>query len=209
MQKVMVGQVPHLCLFATRTITQGEELRYDYGLDDLPWRKQEGVAKGKRKKTLKADHEEIGQAKSQEKQREGVAKGKRKKTLKADHEEIGQAKSQEKQQEGVAKGKRKKTLKADHEEIGQAKSQGKQQEGVAERKGKKTLKADHEEIGQAKSQGKQQVNLSIFFSLQKAKFYLRFESSYLFFMSQLNFYCGVYPTRLFGVKSFKLLFTYI
>ncbi|XP_065068903.1 uncharacterized protein LOC135694139 isoform X3 [Rhopilema esculentum] len=127
MQKVMVGQVPHLCLFATRTITQGEELRYDYGLDDLPWRKQEGVAKGKRKKTLKADHEEIGQAKSQEKQREGVAKGKRKKTLKADHEEIGQAKSQEKQQEGVAKGKRKKTLKADHEEIGQAKSQGKQQ----------------------------------------------------------------------------------
>eukprot|EP00795_Rhopilema_esculentum_P009908 gene9908-18508_t len=40
MQKVMVGQVPHLCLFATRTITQGEELRYDYGLDDLPWRKQ-------------------------------------------------------------------------------------------------------------------------------------------------------------------------
>ncbi|XP_065051974.1 uncharacterized protein LOC135681426 isoform X6 [Rhopilema esculentum] len=167
MQKVMVGQVPHLCLFATRTITQGEELRYDYGLDDLPWRKQEGVAKGKRKKTLKADHEEIGQAKSQEKQREGVAKGKRKKTLKADHEEIGQAKSQEKlQQPSKLIQSSMQTLPGgsqvndsdDEKNIDQYTLLPLEtlQEVVVEGKRKKTLKADHEEIGQAKSQGKQQ-----------------------------------------------------
>ncbi|XP_065051971.1 uncharacterized protein LOC135681426 isoform X3 [Rhopilema esculentum] len=171
MQKVMVGQVPHLCLFATRTITQGEELRYDYGLDDLPWRKQEGVAKGKRKKTLKADHEEIGQAKSQEKQREGVAKGKRKKTLKADHEEIGQAKSQEKlQQPSKLIQSSMQTLPGgsqvndsdDEKNIDQYTLLPLEtlQEGVAKGKRKKTLKADHEEIGQAKSQEKQQKGVA-------------------------------------------------
>lgn len=29
---------PHLCIFATRDINVGEELRYDYGEKDLPWR---------------------------------------------------------------------------------------------------------------------------------------------------------------------------
>ena len=40
MKKVVVDNIPHLCLFATRDITINEELRYDYGLNDLPWRKK-------------------------------------------------------------------------------------------------------------------------------------------------------------------------
>lgn len=28
---------PHLCLFAVRDISIGEEVVYDYGVDDLPW----------------------------------------------------------------------------------------------------------------------------------------------------------------------------
>ena len=31
---------PHLCLFAIRDIKQGEELLYDYGVDNLPWMNQ-------------------------------------------------------------------------------------------------------------------------------------------------------------------------
>jgi SET domain-containing protein len=30
--------LPRLCLFSTRDIKSGEELRYDYGVDNLPWR---------------------------------------------------------------------------------------------------------------------------------------------------------------------------
>ena len=29
----------HLCLFAKRDIARGEEIRYDYGVPNLPWRK--------------------------------------------------------------------------------------------------------------------------------------------------------------------------
>ena len=29
---------PALCLFAQRDITTGEELLYDYGISDLPWK---------------------------------------------------------------------------------------------------------------------------------------------------------------------------
>ncbi|KAH3723646.1 hypothetical protein DPMN_049440 [Dreissena polymorpha] len=29
---------PYLCIFAKRNIELGEELRYDYGVDLLPWR---------------------------------------------------------------------------------------------------------------------------------------------------------------------------
>jgi len=29
---------PHLCLFATRDISQGEEVTYNYGDSDWPWR---------------------------------------------------------------------------------------------------------------------------------------------------------------------------
>lgn len=35
------GPSPRLCLFARRDIGEGEELRYDYGVDDLPWRQTE------------------------------------------------------------------------------------------------------------------------------------------------------------------------
>ncbi|KAJ8017776.1 hypothetical protein HOLleu_44588 [Holothuria leucospilota] len=36
-KRVFKGQ-PHLCLFALREIHSQEELRYDYGQPDLPWR---------------------------------------------------------------------------------------------------------------------------------------------------------------------------
>lgn len=39
MRKVLVGSKPILCLFAKRPIEIGEELRYNYGVADLPWRK--------------------------------------------------------------------------------------------------------------------------------------------------------------------------
>ena len=43
MKKVVLKQSndhrkPHLCLFASVDIQTGVELRYDYGLDDYPWR---------------------------------------------------------------------------------------------------------------------------------------------------------------------------
>ncbi|XP_064635773.1 uncharacterized protein LOC135492955 [Lineus longissimus] len=41
MKKVLAADgSPALCLFAKRDINIGEELRYDYGVDDLPWRSQ-------------------------------------------------------------------------------------------------------------------------------------------------------------------------
>lgn len=39
MKLVIVDQGPRLCIFATRDIKKGEELRYDYGVPSLPWRK--------------------------------------------------------------------------------------------------------------------------------------------------------------------------
>lgn len=39
MRIVECENVPHLCLFATRGIENGEELRFDYGVTNLPWRK--------------------------------------------------------------------------------------------------------------------------------------------------------------------------
>ena len=33
------GKNPHLCLFAVRDIEVWEELRFDYGVPNLPWRK--------------------------------------------------------------------------------------------------------------------------------------------------------------------------
>jgi hypothetical protein len=33
---------PHLAIYAKRDINMGEELRYDYGVKDLPWRKSKG-----------------------------------------------------------------------------------------------------------------------------------------------------------------------
>ncbi|KAK1878135.1 N-lysine methyltransferase KMT5A [Dissostichus eleginoides] len=42
MKKVVAENKPHLCLFALRDINPGEEITYDYGGTDWPWRKQVG-----------------------------------------------------------------------------------------------------------------------------------------------------------------------
>jgi len=39
MKIVEVDNKPHLCAFATRDISISEELRFDYGVPNLPWRK--------------------------------------------------------------------------------------------------------------------------------------------------------------------------
>jgi len=36
---VAVGPDPHVMIFAAKDIFPGEELRYDYQVPDLPWRK--------------------------------------------------------------------------------------------------------------------------------------------------------------------------
>ena len=38
MKKINVMDIPHLCVFATKNIKPGEEIRYDYGVPNLPWR---------------------------------------------------------------------------------------------------------------------------------------------------------------------------
>jgi SET domain len=41
---IEVDGVPHICLFASRSISASEEIRYDYGVCNLPWRKKrEGI----------------------------------------------------------------------------------------------------------------------------------------------------------------------
>ncbi|XP_052278781.1 N-lysine methyltransferase KMT5A-A-like [Dreissena polymorpha] len=45
MKIVEVNQTPHLCTFADRDIAIGEELRYDYGVPTLPWRKVHSIVK--------------------------------------------------------------------------------------------------------------------------------------------------------------------
>lgn len=42
MKKIVENDVPILALFAIKNINTGEELRYDYGLHDLPWRNKKG-----------------------------------------------------------------------------------------------------------------------------------------------------------------------
>ena len=42
MQKIFINQKPHLALFAIKKIEVGQELRYDYGVKDLHWRKKKG-----------------------------------------------------------------------------------------------------------------------------------------------------------------------
>ena len=37
---VMVDNTPRICLFAKKNLTRGEELRYDYGVPNLPWRRK-------------------------------------------------------------------------------------------------------------------------------------------------------------------------
>ncbi|CAG5864309.1 unnamed protein product, partial [Menidia menidia] len=38
MKKIDVNGNPHLCLFALNDIKEGEEITYDYGGEDCPWR---------------------------------------------------------------------------------------------------------------------------------------------------------------------------
>ncbi|XP_055021975.1 uncharacterized protein LOC129412370 [Boleophthalmus pectinirostris] len=40
MKRILVGRKPHLCLFAVRDIHSGEEITYDYGDDNWPWREK-------------------------------------------------------------------------------------------------------------------------------------------------------------------------
>jgi SET domain-containing protein len=40
MKKIEIGGQTHLCLLASRDIAPNEELRYDYGVNNLPWRKK-------------------------------------------------------------------------------------------------------------------------------------------------------------------------
>lgn len=42
MKKIERERKPYLALFATKSIDIGEELRYDYGVKNLPWRAKTG-----------------------------------------------------------------------------------------------------------------------------------------------------------------------
>ncbi|KAK0148531.1 N-lysine methyltransferase KMT5A-A [Merluccius polli] len=42
MNRILVGGKPHLCLFAARNINRGEEITYDYGDSNWPWREKGG-----------------------------------------------------------------------------------------------------------------------------------------------------------------------
>lgn len=42
MKKIELEGKPHLCLFAMKDINNGEEITYDYGGHDLPWRSRCG-----------------------------------------------------------------------------------------------------------------------------------------------------------------------
>lgn len=39
-KKIIVNNAPHLCIFALRDINKDDELRYDYGEKNTPWRKR-------------------------------------------------------------------------------------------------------------------------------------------------------------------------
>ena len=43
MKKIIIEDYPHLVLYAKEDIKPGQELRYDYGVKDLPWRKSKGM----------------------------------------------------------------------------------------------------------------------------------------------------------------------
>uniref|UniRef100_A0AAY4DH20 SET domain-containing protein n=1 Tax=Denticeps clupeoides TaxID=299321 RepID=A0AAY4DH20_9TELE len=45
MKRIMVEGKPHLCLFALKDITPGDEIRYNYGDADCPWRNQVRIVK--------------------------------------------------------------------------------------------------------------------------------------------------------------------
>lgn len=37
-KKVFLGEIPKLLVFSKKKITEGEEIRFDYGQKDAPWR---------------------------------------------------------------------------------------------------------------------------------------------------------------------------
>ncbi|CAB3992383.1 N-lysine methyltransferase SETD8-like, partial [Paramuricea clavata] len=41
-KKIEINGQPRLAIYAKRDLNMGEELRYDYGVKDLPWRKRKG-----------------------------------------------------------------------------------------------------------------------------------------------------------------------
>ena len=43
MKLIYVNDEPRLCLFAHKDIPIGDEICYDYGVSDLPWRKKVGI----------------------------------------------------------------------------------------------------------------------------------------------------------------------
>lgn len=43
MKKVNYDGKPHLCLFAVKEITKGEEITYNYGNASYPWRSKVGL----------------------------------------------------------------------------------------------------------------------------------------------------------------------
>ncbi|XP_060554702.1 uncharacterized protein LOC132715677 isoform X3 [Ruditapes philippinarum] len=49
---VLLSNEPRLALFATRNIFPGEEIRFDYGINDLPWRKKSQQTVKQRKKAI-------------------------------------------------------------------------------------------------------------------------------------------------------------
>ncbi|XP_057310686.1 N-lysine methyltransferase KMT5A-A-like [Hydractinia symbiolongicarpus] len=61
MRRVIVGNSVHLCLFATRHITAGTEVRYDYGEDraQLPWRKEKWKCHPLKSKDVSVSYFEI------------------------------------------------------------------------------------------------------------------------------------------------------
>ena len=40
MKVVVVDGAPHLCLFAVKEISPGDEITFDYGVPNLPWRER-------------------------------------------------------------------------------------------------------------------------------------------------------------------------
>lgn len=40
MKKLIIEEKPHLCLYSSKDLQIGDQLFYDYGVGDLPWRKQ-------------------------------------------------------------------------------------------------------------------------------------------------------------------------
>lgn len=43
MKKMIINSRPHLAIYAKRNLSTNEELRYDYGVKDLPWRIKKGI----------------------------------------------------------------------------------------------------------------------------------------------------------------------